>query len=136
MLNSVNSDNTVPTDAMYKKAVDIRIKSIINENNKKKTLEHKTKVKQRYENIKQKYHNMKLKYDNIINSVTDYLNSDKCKSFTDDMKNVIFNHISTNIYEYDMIEESKYEMYTLFNYANISNKDTQKDERKLEYKHI
>ncbi|MBS1650721.1 MAG: DDE-type integrase/transposase/recombinase, partial [Bacteroidetes bacterium] len=104
--------------------------NIINTNNKKKTLAHKLKVKQRYDNIKQKHNNIKLKHDNIVKSVTDYLNSDKCSSFTNDMKNIIINHISSNIYDYDTVEEQKYNIYTTFYHMNITNNDNQRDEKK------
>ena len=97
-------------------------------NNKKKNDEHRNKVRKRYNSIKQMYEVNKSKHDNIITAVHSHL--DNNNSLTNDMKAIIYNHISTHINDYDMISENLYQSYIMFNNIHVNDKINMNNEKK------
>ena len=108
----------------------ITVNLFINRISEKKDSTHKNKVKSRYNNRRQRTDELIRKRENMISSFTTYINSDKCSYLTDDMKNVILNHLSMTIDDYDTIGDERLLTQIMLNHVDTTNKDYQKQEKR------
>jgi len=100
-------------------------------NDKKKNHMHKLKIQQRYDRNTQRMINKKLKYDKIIDIVKNHLEKDNNKYYTEDIKNIMLNHINNNIHLYDLIDidNDKIKLLSMFNHNIITDKNIIQQEK-------